>query len=168
MGPESDPRERNILGVIHKVGLETGGAVINLRAEAAELISMIGGKQIHPVCGLPGGVSKAITAEQRDRMVQITAAAWSSSPSSRLQVFDDVVLANKAYVDLISERRVHATRPTTWAWWTTNNKVNFYDGQVRVTGPGRQASSRSSTAGDYLEHIAEHVEPWTATSSSRT
>ena len=57
MGPESDPAARNILGVIGKVGLETAGAMIKLRAEAAEVISMIGGKQIHPVCGLPGGVS---------------------------------------------------------------------------------------------------------------
>ena len=32
MGPQSDPAARNILGVIGKVGLETAGAMINLRA----------------------------------------------------------------------------------------------------------------------------------------
>src|SRR5665647_2515482 len=98
MGPQSDPAARNILGVINKVGLETGGAVINLRAEAAELISMIGGKQIHPVCGLPGGVSQAITAEQRDRMVQITTGMVEFAKFT-LQLFDDVVLGNNDYVE---------------------------------------------------------------------
>src|SRR5512140_2596750 len=73
VGPTADPAERNILGVIHKVGLETGGAVIKLRAEAAEVISILGGKAVHPVCGLPGGVSKAISEDERARIAQITA-----------------------------------------------------------------------------------------------
>ena len=157
MGPESDPATRNILGVIHKVGLETGGAVINLRAEAAELISMIGGKQIHPVCGLPGGVSQAITAEQRDRMVQITAAQIEFAKFS-LQLFDDVVLANSDYVDLIkSDAFTHATY--NMGMVDENNKVNFYDGQIRVTG--QDGSELEKFEGrDYLAHIAEHVEPY--------
>jgi F420-non-reducing hydrogenase large subunit len=157
MGPESDPATRNILGVIHKVGLETGGAVINLRAEAAELISMIGGKQIHPVCGLPGGVSQAITAEQRDRMVQITAAQVEFAKFS-LQLFDDVVLANNDYVELIkSDAFTHATY--NMGMVDENNKVNFYDGQIRVTG--QDGSELEKFEGrDYLAHIAEHVEPY--------
>jgi len=43
-----------------------GGAVIKLRPTPPRLISMIAASQIHPVMGLPGGVSQAITAEQRD------------------------------------------------------------------------------------------------------
>src|SRR5450756_2370473 len=146
-----------ILGVINKVGLETGGAVINLRAEAAELISMIGGKQIHPVCGLPGGVSTAITAEQRDRMVQITTGMVEFAKFS-LQLFDDVVLANNDYVDLIkSDAFTHATYYMGMV--DENNKVNFYDGQIRVTGPDG-AELEKFDGSDYLAHIAEHVEPY--------
>ena len=157
MGPESDPAARNILGVINKVGLETGGAVINLRAEAAELISMIGGKQIHPVCGLPGGVSTAITAEQRDRMVQITAAQVEFAKFS-LQLFDDVVLKNNDYVDLIkSDAFTHETYYMGLV--DEDNKVNFYDGKVRVVGPDG-AELEKFDGSDYLEHIAEHVEPY--------
>ena len=78
-GRRADPAERNILGVIAKVGLEIGGEVIKMRAEAHELVSIIGGKAIHPVCGLPGGVSKAITPEERDRPSR-SPRARSSSP----------------------------------------------------------------------------------------
>jgi len=157
MGPQSDPAARNILGVINKVGLETGGAVINLRAEAAELISMIGGKQIHPVCGLPGGVSQAITAEQRDRMVQITTGMVEFAKFT-LQLFDDVVLGNNDYVDLIkSDAFNHATY--NMGMVDADNKVNFYDGQIRVTGQDGSELEKFDGS-DYLAHIAEHVEPY--------
>ena len=157
MGPTSDPAERNILGVIRKVGLETGGAVIELRAQAAELISMIGGKQIHPVCGLPGGVSTAITAEQRDRMVQITTGMVEFARFS-LRLFDDLVLGNGAYVDLImSDAFTHQTYYMGMV--DEHNKVNFYDGQVRVVGPDGVELEKFEGK-DYLAHIAEHVEPY--------
>ena len=157
MGPESDPATRNILGVINKVGLETGGAVINLRAEAAELISMIGGKQIHPVCGLPGGVSQAITAEQRDRIVEVTAAQVEFAKFT-LKLFDDVVLGNSAYVDLIkSDMFTHETYYMGMV--DENNKVNFYDGKIRVVGPDGVEHEKFEGK-DYLAHLAEHVEPY--------
>ena len=131
--------------------------MIKLRAEAAELISMIGGKQIHPVCGLPGGVSQAITAEQRDRMVQITAEQVEFAKFT-LQLFDDVVLANTDYVDLIkSDAFTHATY--NMGMVDENDKVNFYDGMVRVTGQDG-AELEKFDGSDYLAHIAEHVEPY--------
>ncbi len=157
MGPESDPATRNILGVIGKVGLETAGAMIKLRAEAAEVISMIGGKQIHPVCGLPGGVSQAITAEQRDRIVEVTAAQVEFAKFT-LQLFDDVVLGNSAYVDLIkSDMFTHQTYYMGMV--DENNKVNFYDGKVRVVGPDGVEHEKFDGK-DYLAHLAEHVEPY--------
>ena len=57
MGPTSDPATRNILGVVGKVGLEIGGAVIKHRAYAQDIQTAILGKATHPVGGLPGGIS---------------------------------------------------------------------------------------------------------------
>ena len=65
MGPDAPPAERNILGVIAKVGLELGGAVINTRKQNHWIIQTIGGRPIHPCFGLPGGVSRAINEEER-------------------------------------------------------------------------------------------------------
>ena len=55
VGPKAQKGERNILGVLGKVGLEVGKKVIGMRKELRELISIMGGKVIHPVFGLPGG-----------------------------------------------------------------------------------------------------------------
>ena len=60
-----------------------------------------------------------------------------------LKVFDDVVLKNKAYVDLIlSDAFTHETYYMGLV--DENDKVNFYDGKIRVVDPDGQASSSSS------------------------
>jgi F420-non-reducing hydrogenase large subunit len=43
-----------------------------------------------------------------------------------------------------------------------NNKVNFYDGSVRVVAPTGGEWDRFA-AKDYLDYVAEHVEPWSYT-----
>jgi F420-non-reducing hydrogenase large subunit len=41
-----------------------------------------------------------------------------------------------------------------------NNKVNFYDGMIKVIDPSGKEFAKFKSQ-DYLDHIAEHVEPWT-------
>ena len=69
IGPEAPAAERNILGIVAKLGKETGLKVIEVRKRLREVIEMIGGKAIHPVCGLPGGVSKLVTEEDIKKLV---------------------------------------------------------------------------------------------------
>src|SRR4030066_111257 len=47
VGPDAPAAERNILGVIKKVGMDIGGKVIELRAKCQEVIQILGGKKIH-------------------------------------------------------------------------------------------------------------------------
>ena len=65
VGPQAPKAERNILGVVAKVGLEIGGKVLKMRRDGHHLIKMIGGRAVHPNWGLPGGVSRGIDEEQR-------------------------------------------------------------------------------------------------------
>jgi F420-non-reducing hydrogenase large subunit len=75
-----------------------------------------------------------------------------------VQVLNDIVLANKAYVDMIlSDAYTHKTY--NMGMVDANNKVNFYDGKVRVTGPDGVELAKYEPK-DYLEHVAEHVEPY--------
>src|SRR5512135_3281467 len=57
VGPEAPAAERNVLGVIAKVGVETGKRVIATRRMLRDAMGRAAGKPIHPVFGLPGGVS---------------------------------------------------------------------------------------------------------------
>jgi F420-non-reducing hydrogenase large subunit len=158
LGPDAPVAERNILGVIHKVGVEIGTRVITSRGKAMDIIGMLGGRKVHPTFGLPGGVSKAITEQERQQ-IEATAREEIDFALFSLQIFRDIVLANKAYVDLIVSDAF--TTPTYYMGMVdANNKTNFYDGKVRVVGPDGKELVKYAPS-EYLDNVAEHVEPWT-------
>ncbi len=158
VGPQAPAAERNILGVLGKVGLEIGGKVIRVRRECRDILNHLCGKVIHPVSGLPGGVSKGLDEEHRLKFLE-TAKFAVEFAQFALQIFDDVVLKNKEYVDLVTG---DAYKMETYYMGLVdeNNKVNFYDGPVRVVDPTGKEYAKFSPS-EYLDHISEHVEPWT-------
>lgn len=158
MGPDAPVAERNILGVIHKVGLEIGGKVIQMRKFGHDTVEIIGGRKVHPCTSIPGGLTKGITTEQRDRIEEMGKYAVEFAQFS-LKLFTDIVLGNKQYVDLILGD-VYNHKTYYMGLVDEHNKVNFYDGKVRVVNPeGREFVKYAPN--EYTEHIAEHVEPWT-------
>jgi len=158
MGPDAPVAERNILGVIHKVGLEIGGKVIQMRKYGHTVVEMIGGRKVHPCTSIPGGMTKGITEEQRTEIEAMGRWAIEFAQFS-LKIFNDIVLGNKAYVDLILGD-VYTHHTYYMGTVDENNKVNFYDGNVRVVDPNGKELVKYAPK-DYAEHIAEHVEPWT-------
>jgi F420-non-reducing hydrogenase large subunit len=158
VGPDAPAGERNILGVINKVGLDVAKEVIKHRAYGQKITAMIGGKATHPVCGLPGGMSKAISEEERAEIEKMAESSVKFAQFT-LQVFNDVVLKNKKYVDVILSD-AYKMRTYYMGMVDENNKVNFYDGKIRVVTPEGKEFAKWLPA-DYLNNIEEHVEPWT-------
>lgn len=158
LGPDAPPEERNILGVIAKVGDEIATKVITMRKNGHHLIKMIGGRPIHPNWGLPGGVSRGINEEQRQEIETLGRYAIEFAQFS-LKLFDDLVLKNSDYLDLIlGETYTHRTY--NMGTVDEQNRTNFYDGQIRITAPDGSEFAKYDPQ-DYLDHIEEHVEPWT-------
>ncbi len=157
VGPTAPKAERNIVGVLGKVGLEIGTEVIGVRKQVRDLIALAGGKVAHPVFGLPGGVAKALTAEDRQAFIAGGDRAVAFAEFS-LQLFDDVVLKNPEYVGHITSD-AYTHRTYYMGMVDQQNKVNFYDGEIRVVTPDGTEFARF-TAEAYLDHVAEHVEPW--------
>jgi F420-non-reducing hydrogenase large subunit len=158
VGPKAPAAERNVLGVVAKVGVETGKAVINMRRKLRELTSLAAGKAVHPVFGLPGGVSKRLTKEDQAKFKAVAAEAVEFAKFT-LDIFDKIVLSNSEYVDLIlSDAFTHSTYYMGMV--DERNRATFYDGQLRVVGPDGKEYAKFDSA-KYLDYIAEHVEPWT-------
>ena len=157
VGPTADPAKRNILGLIDKVGLAVGGEVIKHRAYAQDIQAVIGGKATHPVCGLPGGMSKAITEEERQDFEE-KAKSLIEFGKFGLKLFDDLVLGNKEYLDLITGD-IYTMKSYYMGLVDANNKVNFYEGDIRVVDSDGKETAKFKPD-DYLEYIAEHTEPW--------
>ena len=157
VGPQAPAAERNVLGLIAKVGLEAGKKVIEIRKRLRKVLEAIGGKPVHPVCGLPGGISKSVTEEERREFVETAESAVEFSRWA-LEVFDSIVLQNKEYVELVTGD-IYKHRTYYMGLVDGNNKVNFYDGDIRVVDPNGKEFAKFK-AQNYLDHIREHVEPW--------
>ena len=158
VGPTAPAAKRNILGVIEKVGLDVGKEVIKHRAYGQKILQMLGGKPIHPTWGIPGGVTKGFTEEERAEVEEMAKSAVEFGKFT-LKAIDDIVLKNKEYVDLI------LSDPYTISSYymglvDENNKVNFYDGDIRVVDPEGKEFAKFKPH-EYLNYIEEHVEPWT-------
>jgi F420-non-reducing hydrogenase large subunit len=158
VGPDAPPEKRNILGVIEKAGLDVAKEVIKHRAYGQKMTAIIGGKATHPVCGLPGGISKALSEEDRQEIEKMATSSVEFAKFS-LKLFHDIVLGNSAYLDLIKSD-AYTMKTYYMGQVDDKNKVNFYDGKIRVTDPNGSEFLKFE-AKDYLTHIGEHVEPWT-------
>lgn len=158
MGPDAPPAERNILGVVRKVGLEIGKQVIDTRVRNHQVIKMMGGRGVHPVAALPGGWSKAIAEDER-RIIETVARQNVEFALFSLKLFEDLVLGNPQYVELIlSDLFTHRTY--SMGTVDAHNRVNFYDGMIRVVDPDGNEFVKYHPR-EYVHHIAEHCEPWT-------
>jgi F420-non-reducing hydrogenase large subunit len=158
VGPDAPPEKRNVIGVIEKAGLDIGKEVIKHRAYGQRITEIIGGKATHPVCGLPGGISKPLSEEDRQEIEKMAASSVEFAKFT-LKLFHDIVLGNSKYVDLIKSD-AYTLKTYYMGLVDENNKVNFYDGKVRVVDPNGNEFLKFEPK-DYLNHLAEHVEEWT-------
>jgi len=158
VGPDAPAEQRNILGVIQKVGIENAKKVIAMRRRLRELLALYGGKAIHPVFGLPGGVARRFTPEMQRQFKEVADEAIAFAGFT-LKIFDELVLSRREYLDLITSSD-YSHRTYYMGLVDKNNCVNFYDGNIRVVTPTGN-EWRKFAAADYLDVIVEHVEPWT-------
>jgi F420-non-reducing hydrogenase large subunit len=157
VGPDAPPAERNILGVIKKVGLDIAKEVIKHRAYGQKITAILGGKATHPVCGLPGGISKPLNEEERQEIEKMAESSVEFAKFS-LRLFEDVVLKNKNYVDMVLSD-AYTLKTYYMGLVDENNKLNFYDGKVRVVDPEGNEFVKFAPH-EYLDVIEEHIEEW--------
>jgi F420-non-reducing hydrogenase large subunit len=158
VGPQGDPAERNILGVIARFGLDISRQVIDIRKKCRDIIRLVGGKAPHPEGGLPGGVPRGIEESER-AVIRKTADQAVDFALFALKLFKSKVLADKDNLDLIFSPEYNLN---TYYMGQVDeqNRLSFYEGKLRIVDPkGKQFALFD--ANEYLEHIGEWVEPWT-------
>jgi F420-non-reducing hydrogenase large subunit len=162
VGPDAPAEKRNILGVIDKAGLDVAKEVIKHRAYGQKITEIIGGKATHPVSGLPGGMSKALAEENR-KEIQAMAESSVKFAQFTLKIFHDLVLGNSKYLDMIKSD-AYTMKTYYMGMVDAKNKVNFYDGKIRVVDPTGKEFLKFEGK-DYLTHLGEHVDEWTYSKS---
>ncbi len=157
VGPDAPAKERNLLGVVRKVGLDAGLQVINCRKRNHHIIEAIGGRGIHPAAGLPGGWAKAVSEDIR-RQAEQAARDNIAFAEFSLAAFAKIVLGDPALRDLVlGDTYLHRTH--SMGTVDAKNQPNFYDGMIRVVDVDGIEIHRYHPR-EYHQIIAERVEPW--------
>jgi NAD-reducing hydrogenase large subunit len=152
LGFDSSPATRNVVGLIGANPELTVKAVL-LRKFGQEIIRTLGGRRVHPNFAVPGGVNKALQAGERDEILKGVDAA-AETIQSGLQIMKDWAAKNAEDIGRF------AVFPTGYFGLVTpENGLELYDGQVRlIDARGKQLVKFDGQ--NYLNQIAEHVEPW--------
>ena len=152
LGFDANPETRNIIGLINANPDLTVKAV-QLRKFGQEIIKTLGGRRIHPVFAIPGGVNKALTLQERDDILKNSDAAIATLRIG-LQIIKDWAQKNMEDINKF------AVFPTGYFGLTTpDNGLELYDGDIRLIGRDGAQLERFPVA-NYLDYIQEHVEPW--------
>ena len=152
LGFDENPETRNIVGLIN-ANPELTVKAVQLRKFGQEIVKTLGGRRIHPVFAIPGGVNKALTQQERDEILKNSDSAIDTLRIG-LQIIKDWAERNMEDINKF------AVFPTGYFGLTTpQNGLELYDGDVRLISREGVELERFPGA-DYLEYIQEHVEPW--------
>jgi F420-non-reducing hydrogenase large subunit len=157
-GMSGPSARRNVFGLIDHLGGDLGKRALAMRKRVREINGLLSGSPLYPVCGLPGGISKGLN---REALTRIRHAAGDAVDFSKLilKVFHERVLSDKMYQTLLHDE-VMAPKTYYMGLVDENNRVNFYEGQVRVVDPVGTEYVKFSPK-DYETHLEERVEPGT-------
>ncbi|MCX6081820.1 MAG: Ni/Fe hydrogenase subunit alpha [Chloroflexi bacterium] len=152
LGFDAAPEIRNVVGLI---GANPGLTVkaVMLRKFGQEIIRILGGRRIHPNFAVPGGVNKALQSSERDTILSGVDGAIDALQIG-LQIMKDWAERNMEDINKF------AVFPTGYFGLVTpDNGLELYDGDIRLIDQNGKDLERFPGA-NYLDMIAEHVEPW--------
>ncbi|GAB1470782.1 Ni/Fe hydrogenase subunit alpha [Chloroflexota bacterium] len=152
LGFDASPEIRSVVGLIG-ANPELTVKAVQLRKFGQQIIKTLGGRKIHPVFAVPGGVNKALTTAERDSILEGADLATETLKIG-LQIMKDWAEKNMEDINKF------AVFPTGYFGLTTpENGLELYDGDLRLINSEGRELERFPVA-NYLDHIVEHVEPW--------
>ncbi|MCB0102986.1 MAG: Ni/Fe hydrogenase subunit alpha [Anaerolineales bacterium] len=152
LGFDASPEIRSVVGLIG-ANPELTVKAVQLRKFGQEIIKTLGGRKLHPIFAVPGGVNKALTMPERDSILQGVDTAVETLQLG-IQIMKDWAEKNMEDINKF------AVFPTGYFGLTTpENGLELYDGDIRLISREGKPLEKFPVA-NYLDHIAEHVEPW--------
>lgn len=152
IGPDAPPEERNIAGLLSK---DRGLAqkAIRLRQIGQNIIERVGGRSIHPVTAIPGGMSRPLSHEDRfislkeiDEALELSKLALETCK----RLFG-------AYAGLIPEM---GSVPGKYMGLVSDGSLELYHGKIRLVNPDGSVAEEIEPS-RYLDCIAEYTTDFT-------
>ncbi|MBN1219410.1 MAG: Ni/Fe hydrogenase subunit alpha [Anaerolineae bacterium] len=152
LGFDADPAVRNVVGLIG-ANPDLALKAVNLRKYGQEIIHTLGGRKIHPNFAVPGGVNKALTMAERDKILQGFDEQIATIQTG-LQIMKDWAEKNQ---EDIGKFAVFSSGY--FGLVTGEGNLELYDGQCKLIDALGQPLAQFEGR-NYLDYIREHVEDW--------
>lgn len=146
----NDASKRNILGILGAYP-DLAKKAIQLRKAGQEIIHITGGKRIHPITALPGGVSKPISEEEKKQMQDYIKTAKEMA-QELLPVAKKIFQSNTQLITGF------APIQTNYMGMVNGKNLELYDGKVVVDSP--EGKRLAEFDRDYAEYVGEKVAAW--------
>jgi F420-non-reducing hydrogenase large subunit len=147
LGPFADPALRNVVHVISKMP-DVGAMALKMMDFGQKLCAAIGGKSVHPISAIVGGMKKAMDEDARDlflKQIEDQVEWTKKTVDIGLKVVED-------YWDVVANVGVV---PTYYAGMTKNGVHDIYDGDLRIVSPDGQKFDFPPQK--YLDALGEHI-----------
>ncbi len=151
MGMDADPAVRNIVGMV-EAAPEVTQKALRLRSLGQKVNESIGGRGIHPVTAIPGGMSFDMTEEKRDQLAKMVDEALGLGQELAGVIkglIDQQLQANPALLERLNF-------PSWYMGTVKDGKVDFYDGLLRIIDDTGATRAEFSTP-DYEKYIVERT-----------
>ncbi len=152
LGFDADPAIRNVVGLI-QANPALALQAVALRKFGQDIIYTLGGRKVHPSFAVPGGVNKALKAEERDTILAGCDAALGTLQVG-LKIMKDWAGANQKIIDEFA-----VLTSGYFGLVTPEGGLELYNGDCRLVNSAGQMLEQFP-ASRYLAYIAEHVENW--------
>ncbi len=152
LGFDADPAVRNVVGLIGANPDLTVKAV-NLRKFGQEIIRILGGRRVHPMFAVPGGVNKSFKKDERELILKGIDDAIATTQAG-LQIMKDWAAANMEDIN-----KFGVFKTGYFGLVTEQDSLELYNGNIRLVSEDGVQLEKFNPA-NYLDYIAEHVENW--------
>lgn len=151
-GPDADPSIRNVVGIIRNKP-EIAKKAIRARAIGQTIIKIPGGKAVHPVSAVPGGMSCPLSKEKRDELLK--------GAKEALEIAEFTIgFAKPIFESYMEEVKSLGVLESYYMGTVKNGGFELYDGPIRIMDASGKIITEYESM-KYLDYVAEHVEPWT-------
>ncbi len=147
LGPFADPALRNVVHVINKMP-DVGAMALKMMDFGQKLCADIGGKSVHPVSAIVGGMKKPMSEASRDKFLKMIPEQVEFAKKTveiGLKVVTD-------YWDVVANVGVV---PTYYLGMTKNGVHDIYEGDIRIVTP--EGKKIDYDVHNYLNALGEHI-----------
>ncbi len=147
-GPFADPSKRNVVQVIKSLP-DVGKLALQMMQYGQDLVAAIGGKSVHPVTAVPGGMLHPFPEESRDKFLEMIQGLkeW---------VVQTLNLGKKVMEDYWDAVTKLAVVPTYYVGTHNKGALEIYDGKIRVMSPEGKIVADFRPK-DYRKYFGEFV-----------